>query len=369
MEICATVAVMGGDPYARPMRVTRIGLGPLFPDEGSSRRRLIRRLRGIPLEILAFVLVTLLLPVLLILAAALDAALWVIRRKPWVGLRLVAFLWWFLFGELQALAGILWVWIRSGGPFGGDSERRRLGIYNLRIHWARTHLAGIRVLFNLRFEVEDLALAGPGPVVIMIRHASIIDNTVPDALIAHAHGLGLRYVIKQELQMIPTIDIAGRWVPTNFVRRASGDTVGEVDRLRELARDLGAGEGILIYPEGTRQTEAKLARAKQRIAESQPDVAPLAERLQNLLPPRLGGPLALLEETSGTDVVFCAHVGFDGFAAVGDIWSGGLVGRTISVRFWRCPAAEIPAGREQRIAWLYENWQRLDDWVGERRIP
>ena len=257
MEIRATVAVTGGDPYARPMRVTRIGLGPLFPDEGSSRRRLIRRLRGIPLEILAFVLVTLLLPVLLILAAALDAALWVIRRKPWVGLRLVAFLWWFLFGEMQALAGILWIWIRSGGPFGGDSERRRLGIYNLRIHWARTHLAGIRVLFSLRFEVEDLALAGPGPVVIMIRHASIIDNTVPDALIAHAHGLGLRYVIKQELQMIPTIDIAGRWVPTNFVRRASGDTVGEVDRLRELARDLGAGEGILIYPEGTRQTDGQ----------------------------------------------------------------------------------------------------------------
>ncbi len=328
------------------MRVTRIGLGPLFPDQGSKRQRLVRRLRGIPLEVLAFILVTLLLPVLLIGAAIVDTFLWVTRRKPWVGLRLAAFLWWFLFGEMQALLGVLWIWIRSGGPFGGDSERRRLGIYNLRIHWARSHLAGIRVLFSLRFEVEDLELAGPGPVVVMIRHASIIDNAVPDAVLAHAHGLGLRYVIKRELQMIPTIDIAGRWVPTNFIRRASGDTEGEVDRLRALADDLGEGEGILIYPEGTRHTDAKLARAKEKIAASQPEIAPLADRLQNLLPPRLGGPLALLEETAGIDVVFCAHVGFDGFETISDIWSGGLVGRTIAIRLWRCPATEVPDDRE-----------------------
>ncbi len=351
------------------MRVTRIGLGPLFPDHGSKRRRLLRRLRGIPLEVLAFVVVTVLLPALLIAAVIVDTILWITRRKPWVGVRLTAFLWWFLFGEMQALLGVLWIWIRSGGPFGGDSERRRLGIYNLRIHWARSHLAGIRVLFSLRFEVEGLELAGPGPVVVMIRHASIIDNTVPDAVIAHAHGLGLRYVIKRELQMIPTIDIAGRWVPTNFVRRASGDTEGEVDRLRMLTTDLGEGEGILIYPEGTRHTDAKLIRAKEKIAAAQPEIAPLADRLQNLLPPRLGGPLALLEETAGTDVVFCAHIGFDGFETIGDIWSGGLVGRTIAVRFWRCPAAEIPADREGQIAWLYKNWQQLDDWVGEHRVP
>ena len=231
------------------------------------------------------------------------------------------------------------------------------------------HLGGIRVLFGLRFEVEGLELAGPGPVVVMIRHASIIDNMVPDALVAHEHGLGLRYVIKRELRFLPVIDIGGRWAPTNFVRRASGDTEGEVERLLGLTEDLGAGEGILIYPEGTRHTDAKLVRAKRKIAESQPQIAPLAERLQHLLPPRLGGPLALLEATAGTDVVFCAHVGFDGFETVRDIWSGGLVGNLISVRFQRVSAAEIPTGREERIEWLYAHWQDLDDWIGAIKIP
>ena len=120
-------------------------------------------------------------------------------------------------------------------------------------------------------------------------------------------------MIKRELQAVPTIDIGGRWVPTNFLRRTSSDPEAELAKMRELATDLGPGEGILIYPEGTRHTDAKLARVKEKLRESGSEVLPWAERLQNLLPPRLGGPLALLEETEGIDVVFCAHVGFDGF--------------------------------------------------------
>jgi 1-acyl-sn-glycerol-3-phosphate acyltransferase len=349
------------------MRVTRTGGGPVFPDDGPAGPRLIRRLRGITLEVVAFVLVTVLLPALLVVAAAVDLVLWLRRRKPCVGVRLAAFLWWFLAGELRALLVILGIWLRSGGPFGGDSERRQLGVYNLRISWARGHLAGIRVLFRLRFEVEDLELAGPGPVLIFIRHASIIDNMLPDTLVAHGHGIGLRYVVKRELQMIPVIDIGGRWIPTNFVRRGSGDAAAEVERLRLLARNMSPGEGILIYPEGTRFTTAKLARANERIAQGQPEIAPLAGRLRNLLPPRLGGPLAMLEDTRGTDVVFCVHVGFDGYESVGDIWRGTLVGTVIRVKFWRVAAKDVPTGEDERVAWLYDHWQRLDDWVGEHR--
>ncbi len=350
------------------MRVRSVSVvAPVFPDDGPAGARLWRRARGIAVEVVAFALITVLLPLLVVIAALVDLVLWIRRRKPWVAVRLVGFLWWFLLGELRALIVLLWIWGSNGGPARGDSERRRLGLYNLRISWARMHLAGIRVLFGLSFEIDGLDRAGPGPVVVMVRHASIIDNMVPDVLVAHRHGLGLRYVIKRELQALPVIDIGGRWVPTNFVRRASGDTEGEVRRLLGLAEDLGAGEGILIYPEGTRMTQAKLVRAKEKIAAAQPEVAPLADRLQNLLPPRLGGPLALLEQTAGTDVVFCAHVGFDGFETVGDIWRGGLVGQTIAVRFWRVPAAEIPAGREQRTRWLSGRWQELDDWVGDVR--
>ena len=350
------------------MRVTRIGGGPVFPDDGPIAPRVIRRVRGISLEILAFVITTVLLPVLLVAAVVVDLVLWLRRRKPWVAVRLVAFLWWFLAGEMRALLVLLGIWLRSGGPFGVGAKSRQFGVYNLRISWARGHLAGMRVLFGLRFEVEDLDLAAPGPVIIFIRHASIVDNLLPDSLVAHTHGLGLRFIIKRELQSIPVIDIGGRWVPTNFVRRASGDTAGEVKRLRLLAKDMCPGEGLLVYPEGTRHTAAKLARAKEKIAESQPEISPMANRLQHLLPPRLGGPLALLEETPDADIVFCAHVGFDGFRSFGEIWGGELVGSTIGVRFWRYPRSDLPEDRDERIRWLYGHWQELDDWIGERLV-
>ena len=300
-------------------------------------------------------------------AALVDLALWLVRRKPWMAVRLACMAWWFLFGELRGIAGLAAIYLITGGPLGRGSLRRRRLVYDLRIHWARSHLEGVRVLFGLTFEIEGLEQAGPGPVLILIRHASIIDNALPDAVIGHAHGLGLRFVIKRELQMLPTIDIGGRWVPTNFVRRASDDPAGEVARLRRLAHDLGEGEGILIYPEGTRHTPEKLARAQEVIAERQPEIAPLANRLRHLLPPRLGGPAGAArgEPRRGRGGVrprgprrlrvHPRHLGRR------------PVGTTVRVRFWRSPAAEVPTGDEERIAWLYERWQVLDDWVGGQR--
>jgi 1-acyl-sn-glycerol-3-phosphate acyltransferase len=352
------------------VRVEGVSRGPLFPDDGPRGPRLRRRAKGIAIETAAFVVLTLLSPLVLVAAVVVDLALWLVRRKPWMAVRLAAMAWWFLFGELRGIGGLAAIWLATGGPFGRRSLARRRLVYDLRIHWARSHLAGIRVLFGLTFEVEGLELAGPGPQIVLIRHASIIDNTLPDAVIGHAHGVGLRFVLKRELQMIPTIDIGGRWVPTIFVRRASSDPAREVAKLRRLAEDLGPGEGVLIYPEGTRHTPEKLAAAQEAIAERQPAVAPLAARLRNVLPPRLGGPLALLDEGEGADVVVCGHVGLDGFEYISDIWGGGLVGTTVRVRFWRHDAASIPAGEQERTEWLYERWQVLDDWIGEQlRAP
>jgi 1-acyl-sn-glycerol-3-phosphate acyltransferase len=291
-------------------------------------------------------------------------ALWLQRRKPWMAVRLLAMLWWFMVGELYGLLGLFAIWVASGGR---DSALRRERVHRLKRRWLGSHLAGIRALFNLRFKVEGLELAGPGPVLVLIRHASIIDNALPDVIIGGAHGIGFRFVIKRELQMLPTIDVGGRWVPTLFVRRASSDTQRELERMRALTVDMSAGDGLLIYPEGTRATPAKLARAKQIIAERQPEIAPLAARLQNLLPPRLGGTVELLGSSRGADVVVFGHFGLDSFEYISDIWSGGLVGTTVQLKFWRFPAAEVPDDRDELIVWLYERWQELDDWIGELR--
>jgi 1-acyl-sn-glycerol-3-phosphate acyltransferase len=336
-------------------------MGPLIPDPSSRSSRLRRRARGLAIETVAFVVVTITFPLLLVAATVVDTVRFVGTRKPFIGIRLVAMLWWFLFGELRGVTTLLVIWLASGGR---DTRTRRFRVYRLRQRWIGGHLDGVRRLFNLTFAVEGLDDVAPGPVVILMRHASIVDNALPDALVGRRHDMGLRFVIKRELQMLPTIDIGGRWVPTNFVRRGSGDTARELEDLRKLAVDLDPHEGILIYPEGTRATPEKLVRAKEIIAERQPHLLPLADRLHHVLPPRLGGPLELLEGARGHDVVLCAHAGFDGFETIGDIWAGGLVGRTIHVRFTRFAAADVPADRLLLAEWLYERWIEVDDYVG-----
>ncbi len=338
-------------------------LGPLIPDDSSLAERWSRRARGIALILVMFVLVTALSPLLVLGAVLTDLALWVKGRKPWMALRLAAMLWWFLLGELYGLIGLVAIGVASGGR---DSHIRRERVFRLKRRWLGSHLGAVKVLFRLRFEAEGLELAGPGPVLVMTRHASIIDNTLPDVVIGAAHGIGFRFVIKRELRMLPTIDIGGRWVPTLFVRRGSGDTAAELEKMHQLTVNLGH-DGLLIYPEGTRWTAEKLARAQQIIAEREPALAEYASQLHHLLPPRLGGTLKLLDEARGADVVIFGHFGLDGFEYVSDIWAGGLVGTTVKMRFWRYPAAEIPVGREELIAWLYARWLELDAWITQCR--
>ncbi|MGI8413837.1 MAG: hypothetical protein ACR2QA_15375, partial [Solirubrobacteraceae bacterium] len=71
-----------------------IGEGPLHPAAGTASQRILRRVRNITLEVLAFLISTALLPLIFLLAGLVDLALWLRRRKPWVGVRMVAALWW-----------------------------------------------------------------------------------------------------------------------------------------------------------------------------------------------------------------------------------------------------------------------------------
>jgi hypothetical protein len=121
---------------------------------------------------------------------------------------------------------------------------------------------------------------------------------------------------------------------------------------------------VLIYPEGTRFTEHKRRLALEKLAAGDPSALAAAERYRHVLPPRLGGPLALLDGHTPADVVFFAHCGLDGFAEIRDLWRGTLVGRTVRARLWRVPRAEIPAEPAARIAWLRDRWAELDAWVG-----
>lgn len=105
-------------------------MGPLLPDPGPLGARWQRRAKGVAIELVAFVAITLTLPLLLVLAAAADAVLKVVARKRHaMGVRLVLLGWWFLAGELRGIALLTAINVAS---LGRDTRTRRRRVYRLR---------------------------------------------------------------------------------------------------------------------------------------------------------------------------------------------------------------------------------------------
>src|SRR5262249_52808520 len=156
---------------------------------------------------------------------------------------------------------------------------------------------------------------------VFLRHASVADTLLPAVFIANPNGLKLRYVLKHELLLDPCLDIVGNRLPNSFVRRSSGDSY----RVLELMRNLGPRDGVIIYPEGTRFSYAKReAIIAQLESKGESYLCAKARMLKHVLPPRLGGPLNLLDHNESADAVFCAHCGFDGVVDLRDFLKGSL---------------------------------------------
>lgn len=321
-----------------------------------------RRMRTIPLMVASFIAVTVLLPLLVAIAVPIDAARSLLTGKPWMTLRMVAMAWIYLASEVAVVVISGAQWLVLGGPLGG-SQRLTEASYGLQQWWVTTLLRGVTALLDVRFRVEGKAAARPGPVVVLFRHASIIDNLLPYAFITSGGGVRLRWVLKKELLTDPALDIGGHRLPNYFVDREAADPEAQRSAIRALATDLGPDEGVLIFPEGTRFSAARRRRALARVREVDPELYQQAQHWTRVLPPRPGGVLALLE--TGTDVVVCAHAGLDGLTSPADIWRAAPVGRTVAIRLWRIPAADIPAGRDDRARWLADTWGEVDAVVGE----
>lgn len=325
-------------------------------------RRWVRRVLMVSTYAAAFGVIQALAPALVVLLGAYD----LVRRNGLASLRLLGLAWVFLLAELLGVVVAVCLWLWHVAQPRRDPDAFLEDNYRLQRWWARLLLgAGIRLL-RLRLRVEGDAQAVPGPVVVLMRHTSILDTILPVVFLGARHGLRLRYVLKTELQLDPCLDIVGHRLPNCFVNRA-GETEREVAAVGRMADGLGPRDGALIYPEGTRFEPAKLARAQAKLAELDPELHALSLRLHRVLPPRPGGTLALLEHAlpQGADVVIFAHKGLERIVRLHDVLSGKAVGTEVSLRLWRIPGAEVPTERAARLRWVFERWQEVDAFAAE----
>lgn len=311
--------------------------------------RWARRALTVPAAALGLATLVAGMPVLLALAVVID----VLRgSRSASSVRLVAFGVCFFVTETFGLVMLFGVFLAT--PF-RRSRREALTVTVQRVYTAM-HWWFVQAIYQVRSDVDGGELAASGPMVVMVRHVSLVDVLIPGVVIANPHQLALRYALKRELLWLPCLDIAGHWLRNHFVARGGIDTAGDVAGVRALKTGLTARSGVLLFPEGTRFSVTAREKALAR-------KTPGAERLLHLLPMRPGGALAVLEAGEPCDVVFVGHHGLEGLTKLEDIWRGTLLGRTLRVKLWRERAASIPPGAEARLAWLQAHWERVDAWL------
>jgi 1-acyl-sn-glycerol-3-phosphate acyltransferase len=328
--------------------------------------------RRIPVVVLYFAAFFVLAALFLPLAVA-SAVFDLVRQQPWTVTRALVFVLWYLACELVGVVASVLIWLASGVWAGADRERFVRWNYALQGWWARMLGRGGFRIFNIRLDTPlrtPTALHAAGyrfgerPLLVFVRHASTADTILAALLLSIPYRLRLRYVLKRELLWDPCLDIVGNRLPNVFVRRDSAQTEREAAAIAGLARGLGPGDGVLIYPEGTRFSAAKKARIVERLREQgREQAAAEAESLRHVLRPRSGGPLALLDAAPHADVIFLGHTGFEGSASFDRFFNGGLIGRTVHAELRVVRAADVPKGREARLAWMMENWRQVDDFI------
>lgn len=305
----------------------------------------------------------------LLLAAALTADLF--QRRNWATGRATAFLLFFWFWEAGGILACAALWALHAVTPGKRPARFLDWNYALQRAWGLGLTRAGKFILGIRFSVEgSYPFAERRPILLFVRHAGFADAILALYLVSARHDYRLRYVLKEELLWDPCLDIAGNRLPNCFVRRGAGESAASAAAIADLCADLGTGEGVLIYPEGARFSEAKRARA---LAALEDKAAP--ERLDNLralrhvMPPRANGPLALLEANTNADAVFCAHSGLEGAATLAGLFNGQLLDRVVHVAFWGVAHEDLPRDTEARMDWLIEQWTRVDAFVAAHARP
>jgi 1-acyl-sn-glycerol-3-phosphate acyltransferase len=328
--------------------------------------RALRRLVIAPLVVALTVVLWVTLPLWLIGAAALSPLL-PGRLRP-LRIMWVAIL--YLTCEAILLVILFGLWVASG--FGWKMRTPYFeGIhYDLVQGTMWVFFREARRVLRLTIATEGpTPAAHPGrPLLVCCRHAGPGDSFVLIHTLMAWYQREPRVVLKDTLAWDPAIDVILRRIPARFITPNPGAGDQLEDQIAQLATGLDENDAFVIFPEGGNFTPQRRQRAIDRLRKlGMERMARRAEQMIHVLAPRPGGFLAALDAAPEADVVLVAHTGLDHLVTVADIWRELPMDKQIVMRWWQVPRAEIPAGREERIDWLFAWWEQIDAWIAENR--
>ncbi len=326
--------------------------------DSTSRERWRRRIVTVPALLIGFFAFVVLLIPALIVGGVVD----LLTRRRGSTVRLAVYAVWWAWLES---AGVFWavvLWIRYA-PMGRLDSRNSLRAHSRLQQWWSTNLVrGAQSLLGMTHGLEGWdAFRSGGPLIVLARHGSQGDALLVASILATA-GLRPRFILKRQLLWDPCLDVVGHRIPNYFVDRDSTDNRTELGNIARLAFDLEDDEAIVIFPEGTRYSDAKREQAIDILERTAPERVVAARRLQHVLPIRTAGLLAILGAAPSTDLLFLNHVGVQDFRTLGDLWRNVPFPVPLQFHATRSSRDEAPSAGEL-VDWLDARWEEFDAWV------
>jgi 1-acyl-sn-glycerol-3-phosphate acyltransferase len=272
--------------------------------------------------------------------------------------------------EVTTLVIVAVTWVRCGfgttlrTPAGQARVQPILNHYAIGLVDATKRALGVEIVTE---GLDDALLEG-GPLLVFVRHTSLMDSALPVDVMA-PYGFGFHYVIKSALKWAPMFDVGGHMLPVHFVDRTGTKTSSEMEAIEDLASRMGDHNAMVVFPEGTFFNLRRRERALERIREDAPHLVERAAKLQYSLPPRAGGALAMLEGAPTADVVFLAHSGLERFNSLGNIVRNVPLHRPVHITMWRVKRGDIPSDPRAQYDWLFAEFERVDRVVIEQLGP
>jgi 1-acyl-sn-glycerol-3-phosphate acyltransferase len=209
---------------------------------------------------------------------------------------------------------------------------------------------------------EPAALHEPLPVLVLARHGGPGDSFALVHLLLNRYHRRVRIVLKDLLQLDPVFDIVLNRIGNCFLPATHANDKDLTAQLAGIARVLGPGDALLLFPEGRNWTPDRRLRAIRRLrADHGPRAARTATLMAHVLPPRPGGVLACLDARPDLAVVVVAHAGLDRIVRVRQGWDQLPFTTPMTIRVW--PTAPVPQGDDAKRAWLTTEWAVVDQWI------
>lgn len=313
-----------------------------------------------PAVLAAPIVLSLLAPLALMTTVLVDL---VSGPRRMAATRTFAMVWSYSWLEASAvvLAGLVWI----GTGFGRQIESPRSQRLHHRIEawWVGAILRAAERTTGLRLRIDGLEQCRDGPLVVVFRHACVIDATLPAYLFAQVLDRPLQMVLKDDLRWLPSLDVVGHRLRNHFVDRDPAHRERELTAVAQLADGRGPRDSLSIYPEGTYRSPRSWARAMERLTDQDPERAARMAGLRHLLPPRPGGTIALLQAAPEADVAVVGHAGLEHLWNLREVMRRLPFRTPIDVKVWRVPRSELPESAEDLERWLDDRWLVLDDWI------